>query len=83
MGLELGDGGACGCVDGAELDLVIVIAQLQAFALEAGAKLVPEAVMAEAILFGHRALQPIVTLQEEIQKAVGKAKRIVDLRRRE
>ena len=32
--------------------------------------------MAEAILFGHRALQPIVDLQEEIQKAVGKPKRI-------
>jgi DNA polymerase III epsilon subunit family exonuclease len=32
--------------------------------------------MAEAILFGHRALQPIVDLQEEIQKAVGKPKRL-------
>jgi DNA polymerase III epsilon subunit family exonuclease len=32
--------------------------------------------MAEAILFGHRALQPLVDLQEELQKAVGKAKRI-------
>ena len=44
--------------------------------VEAGAKLLPEDVMAEAILFGHRALQPIVDLQDEIQKAVGKAKRI-------
>jgi DNA polymerase III epsilon subunit family exonuclease len=44
--------------------------------VEAGANLLPEAVMAEAILFGHRALQPIVQLQDEIQKAVGKAKRI-------
>ena len=44
--------------------------------VEAGAKLLPEAVMAEAILFGHRALQPIVDLQEELQKAVGKPKRI-------
>ena len=31
--------------------------------------------MAEAILFGHRALQPLIDLQEELQKAVGKAKR--------
>ena len=32
--------------------------------------------MAEAILFGHRSLQPLIDLQEELQKAVGKAKRI-------
>ena len=32
--------------------------------------------MAEAILFGHRALQPLIDLQEELQKAVGKPKRI-------
>jgi DNA polymerase III epsilon subunit family exonuclease len=44
--------------------------------VEAGANLLPEDVMAEAILFGHRALQPLVDLQEELQKAVGKAKRI-------
>ncbi len=44
--------------------------------VEAGAKLLPEDVMAEAILFGHRALQPLIDLQEELQKAVGKAKRI-------
>jgi len=44
--------------------------------VEAGAKLLPEDVMAEAILFGHRAIQPLIDLQEELQKAVGKAKRI-------
>ena len=42
--------------------------------VEAGAKLLPEDVMAEAILFGHRALQPLIDIQEELQKAVGKAK---------
>ena len=42
--------------------------------VEAGAKLLPEDVMAEAILFGHRALQPLIDLQEELQKAVGKPK---------
>ena len=42
--------------------------------VEAGAKLLPEAVMAEAILFGHRALQPLIDIQEELQKAVGKPK---------
>ena len=42
--------------------------------VEAGAKLLPEDVMAEAILFGHRALQPLIDIQEELQKAVGKTK---------
>ena len=42
--------------------------------VEAGAKLLPEAVMAEAILFGHRALQPLIDIQEQLREAVGKAK---------
>ena len=32
--------------------------------------------MAEAILFGHRSLQPLIDLQEQLQQAVGKAKRM-------
>jgi DNA polymerase III epsilon subunit family exonuclease len=59
-----------------ELDLIVAGTRDAIMMVEAGANLLPEAVMAEAILFGHRALQPIVDLQEELQKAVGKAKRI-------
>jgi DNA polymerase III epsilon subunit family exonuclease len=59
-----------------ELDLIVAGTRDAIMMVEAGANLLPEAVMAEAILFGHRGLQPIVDLQEELQKAVGKAKRI-------
>jgi len=59
-----------------ELDLVVSGTRDAIMMVEAGAKLLPESVMAEAILFGHRALQPLVDLQEEIQKAVGKAKSV-------
>ena len=59
-----------------ELDLIVAGTRDAIMMVEAGAKLLPEDVMAEAILFGHRALQPIIDLQEELQKAVGKAKRI-------
>ncbi|HUP54803.1 MAG TPA: polyribonucleotide nucleotidyltransferase [Methylomirabilota bacterium] len=59
-----------------ELDLIVAGTKDAIMMVEAGANLLPEAVMAEAILFGHRALQPIVALQEEIQKAVGKTKRV-------
>jgi polyribonucleotide nucleotidyltransferase len=44
--------------------------------VEAGAKLLPEDVMAEAILFGHRSLQALVDLQEQLQAKVGKRKRV-------
>ena len=63
-------------LEDSELDLIVAGTRDAIMMVEAGAKLLPEDVMAEAILFGHRALQPIVDLQEEIQKAVGKAKRI-------
>ena len=57
-----------------ELDLVVSGTRDAIMMVEAGAKLLPEAVMAEAILFGHRALQPLIDIQEELQKAVGKKK---------
>ena len=57
-----------------ELDLVVSGTRDAIMMVEAGAKLLPEAVMAEAILFGHRALQPLIDIQEELQKAVGKTK---------
>jgi DNA polymerase III epsilon subunit family exonuclease len=59
-----------------ELDLVVSGTRDAIMMVEAGAKLLPEDVMAEAILFGHRSIQPLIDLQEELQKAVGKAKRI-------
>jgi polyribonucleotide nucleotidyltransferase len=59
-----------------ELDLIVSGTRDAIMMVEAGAKLLPEDVMAEAILFGHRAIQPLIDLQDELQKAVGKAKRI-------
>jgi DNA polymerase III epsilon subunit family exonuclease len=59
-----------------ELDLIVSGTRDAIMMVEAGAKLLPEDVMAEAILFGHRALQPLIDLQEELQKAAGKAKRL-------
>ncbi len=59
-----------------ELDLVVSGTRDAIMMVEAGAKILPEDVMAEAILFAHRALQPLVDLQLELQQAVGKAKRL-------
>ena len=63
-------------LEDSELDLVVSGTRDAIMMVEAGAKLLPEDVMAEAILFGHRSIQPLIDLQEELQKAVGKAKRI-------
>ncbi len=57
-----------------ELDLVVSGTRDAIMMVEAGARLLPEAVMAEAILFGHRAIQPLIDLQERLREAVGKAK---------
>jgi len=59
-----------------ELDLVVSGTRDAIMMVEAGAKLLTEDVMAEAILFGHRSLQPLIDAQEELRAAVGKAKRL-------
>jgi polyribonucleotide nucleotidyltransferase len=59
-----------------ELDLIVAGTRDAIMMVEAGAKLLAEDVMAEAILFGHRALQPLVDLQEQLREAVGKPKRV-------
>jgi len=59
-----------------ELDLIVSGTRDAIMMVEAGAKLVSEEVMAEAILFGHRALQPLIDIQEELQRLVGKPKKM-------
>jgi polyribonucleotide nucleotidyltransferase len=63
-------------LEDSELDLVVSGTRDAIMMVEAGSKLLPEDVMAEAILFGHRSIQPLIDLQEELQKALGKAKRL-------
>jgi DNA polymerase III epsilon subunit family exonuclease len=59
-----------------ELDLIVSGTKDAIMMVEAGAKILPEDAMAEAILFGHRALRPIVELQEQLREAAGKPKRL-------
>jgi polyribonucleotide nucleotidyltransferase len=63
-------------LDESELDLVVSGTRDAIMMVEAGAKILPEAVMAEAILFGHQALQPLIDLQEQLREAAGKPKRL-------
>ena len=59
-----------------ELDLIVSGTRDAIMMVEAGSQILPEAVMAEAILFGHRALQPLIDLQEQLREAVGKPKKL-------
>ncbi len=59
-----------------ELDLIVSGTRDAIMMVEAGAKLVSEDTMAEAILFGHRALQPLIDLQDQLRELVGKPKKL-------
>jgi polyribonucleotide nucleotidyltransferase len=57
-----------------DIDLIVSGTRDAIMMVEAAASIVPEDVMAEAILYGHRALQPLIDLQEQLVAAVGKPK---------
>ena len=56
------------------LDLRIAATRDAIIMVEAGADEVTESLLVEALEFGHRALQPLIDLQEEMRAAVGKEK---------
>src|SRR5207253_10046733 len=45
--------------------------------VEGGAQMVPEAALLDALFTAHEALQPLIALQESLQRLVGKPKRSV------
>jgi DNA polymerase III epsilon subunit family exonuclease len=61
-------------LDRSDIDLIVSGTRDAIMMVEAGASIVPEDVMADAILFGHRALQPLIDIQDEMRAAVGKPK---------
>ncbi len=48
--------------------------------VEAGAEEVTEALLVDALEFGHQAMQPFIQMQEEMRAAIGKPKREVELK---
>jgi DNA polymerase III epsilon subunit family exonuclease len=65
-----------GDLERSDLDLVVAGTRDAIMMVEAGASIVPEDVMADAILFGHHSLQPLIDIQDEMRAAVGKTKTI-------
>ncbi len=58
-----------------KLDLVVVAGSDKVIMLEAGASMLDEDKVLEAIKFGHDELKSIIDIQKELQKKIGKPKR--------
>ena len=63
-------------LDESELDLVVAGTRDAVMMVEAGAKILPEDVMADAIAFGHQELQKSIDLQEKLVASVGTPKKM-------
>jgi DNA polymerase III epsilon subunit family exonuclease len=63
-------------MEDSELDLIVSGTRDAIMMVEAGAKILPEDVMADAIMFGHASLRPVIELQEQLREMVGKAKQL-------
>jgi polyribonucleotide nucleotidyltransferase len=61
-------------MEGNSLDLRLAGTADAVMMVEAGANEVPEELIVEAIKAGHKAMQPIIALQEEMRQQVGKPK---------
>ena len=62
-------------LDESELDLVVAGTREAVMMVEAGAKILPESVMADAIDYGHAELQQSIDLQEKLVGTAGKPKK--------
>lgn len=58
-----------------DLEIVVSGSRDAVMMVEGESRFLSEAEILDAIFFGHEALQPLITLQEELAKLVGKAKR--------
>jgi len=60
--------------DTSDLDLRIAGTRDAILMVECGAKEIPESVMVEALNFGHKSIQPLIDVQEQMRREVGKPK---------
>ncbi|HUI26497.1 MAG TPA: polyribonucleotide nucleotidyltransferase [Candidatus Kryptonia bacterium] len=65
--------------DASDVSLVVAGSTDSLVMVEGGAAMVSEDVMLEALYFGHAAMQPILSAQEQLRAALGKPKRNVSV----
>ena len=59
-----------------DINIIVAGSKTGVVMVEGGGNIVSEADMLEAIFFGHKAIQPIIELQEELRKTNGVPKRL-------
>jgi polyribonucleotide nucleotidyltransferase len=60
-----------------DMNMIIAASKDAIVMVEGGAKILPENVLLEGLFAAHEAVQPLIKLQEDLQKKVGKPKRTV------
>jgi polyribonucleotide nucleotidyltransferase len=60
-----------------DLNLIVAAGKDAIVMVEGGARILPEDVVLEGLFAAHQAVQPLIALQEELQRKVGKPKRTV------
>ncbi len=60
-----------------DIELVVAGSRTGVIMVEGGAAMVSEEEMLDAIFFGHQAMQPLIDIQEALQAALGKEKRVI------
>ncbi|MEW6616374.1 MAG: polyribonucleotide nucleotidyltransferase [Thermodesulfobacteriota bacterium] len=63
-----------------DLDLLVSGTRDAVVMVEGGANILPEDVMLDAIWYAHESMQPILTIQEELKRIVGKPKREITVK---
>ncbi len=61
--------------ESADINLIVAGSRTGVVMVEGGAQIVSEADMLEAVFFGHKALQPLIDIQEQLVAELGKTKR--------
>lgn len=62
-------------IEDCDINIIIAGSRTGVVMVEGGGQIVSESDMLEAIFFGHRAIQPLIDIQEKLKAAVGKPKR--------
>ena len=60
-----------------DIELVVAGSRTGVIMVEGGSAMVSEEEMLDAIFFGHQAMQPLIDIQEALQAAMGKEKRVI------
>ncbi|HEY7716799.1 MAG TPA: polyribonucleotide nucleotidyltransferase [Candidatus Binatia bacterium] len=66
-------------LDESDVDIFLSGSKAAIVMVEGGARTVPEDEILEALFAGHRAIQPLIEIQEQLRREVGKSKREVPL----